>query len=82
MSCSSGVNEMMNGNSQLKPFNAGKAAYDGVMTAYIGKVNFLPPDDVIGGKRGFFALMTDKFDDSYIRFFDTSSLLGMSNYFK
>ncbi len=82
VSCSSGVNEMMNGNSQLKPFNAGKAAYDGVMTAYIGKVNFLPPDDVIGGKRGFFAVMTDKFDDSYIRYFDTSSLLGMTNYFK
>jgi len=81
-SCAGGVNEMMQGNSQLKPFNAGKAAYDGLLAAYIGKTRFESPDDVIGGKRGFFAVMTDKFNDSYLRDFDSTTLLGMTNYFK
>ena len=81
-SCAGGVNEMMQGDSQLKPFNAGKAAYDGILAGYIGKTGFESPDDVVGGKRGFFAVMTDEFSDSFLRDFDGNSLLGMTNYFK
>lgn len=81
-SCAGGLNEMMQGDSQLKPFNAGKAAYNGVLAAYIGKTGFMPPTDILGGKRGFFATVADQFDESYLLDFDDSSLLGMSNYFK
>ena len=82
VSCAGGSNEMMEGQSQLKPFNIGKAAYDGVLSAYVGRIGFVAPNDIIGGKRGFYAIMTDQFDDSYLESFNGSSLLGMTNYFK
>lgn len=54
-----GLLEMITGQSELKPYNAGRAAMDGVMAALFGRHGFLPPDDALGGKRGFLAAMTD-----------------------
>lgn len=54
-----GLLEMITGRSELKPYNAGRAAMDGVMAALFGRCGFLPPDDALGGKRGFLAAMTD-----------------------
>lgn len=56
----SGVLEMIIGDTQLKPFNAGRAAMDGVIAAYIGRARFKAPEDALGGKRGFLAIMTDE----------------------
>ena len=55
-----GVLEMIEGDTQLKPYNAGRAAMDGVAAAYIGKARFKAPDDALGGKRGFLKVMTDE----------------------
>lgn len=50
---SSGLLEMIEGDTNLKPYNAGRAAMDAIASAYIGKAEFLAPEDALGGKRGF-----------------------------
>lgn len=49
----SGILEMIEGDTQLMPYNAGKAAMSGVVSASIGKAGFKCPDDALGGGRGF-----------------------------
>lgn len=55
-----GLLEMIEGDTELKPYNAGRAAMDGVAAAYIGKARFKAPEDALGGKRGFLKMMTDE----------------------
>ena len=55
-----GVLEMIEGDTELKPYNAGRAAMDGLTAAYIGKARFRAPEDALGGKRGFLKIMTDE----------------------
>lgn len=55
-----GILEMIEGDTELKPYNAGRAAMDGVTAAYIGKARFKAPEDALGGKRGFLKVMTDE----------------------
>ena len=63
-----GILEMIDGDTQMKPYNAGRAAMDGVTAAFIGKARFKYPVDALGGKRGFLKVMTDdpKFNTSLI----------------
>lgn len=67
-----GVLEMIEGDTQLKPFNAGRAAMDAVSSAYIGKALFNPPMDALGGNRGLFKIMTDKVNMEYIESFNNN----------
>lgn len=55
-----GLLEMIEGDTQLKPYNAGRAAMDGITAAYIGKARFKSPEDALGGKRGFLKVMTEE----------------------
>lgn len=59
VSSAAGVLEIQEQASELKPYNVGRAAFDGVLAAQIGKFAMPGPDDIIGGKRGFLAAMTD-----------------------
>lgn len=54
-----GVLEMQEDESDLKPFNIGRAAMDAVLAAYIGRTGMKGPTDALGGKRGFLKVMTD-----------------------
>lgn len=54
-----GVLEMQEDGSDLKPYNVGRASMDAVVAAMIGKAGLKGPNDAIGGKRGFIAVMTD-----------------------
>ena len=54
-----GVLEMQEDGSDLKPYNVGRASMDAVVAAMIGKAGLKGPNDAIGGKRGFMAVMTD-----------------------
>ena len=54
-----GVLEMQEDGSDLKPYNVGRASMDAVVAAMIGKAGLKGPNDAIGGKRGFVAVMTD-----------------------
>lgn len=55
----SGLLEIQEQSSELKPFNVGCAAMNGVVAAQIGRLGIPGPDDILGGKRGFLAALTD-----------------------
>lgn len=50
----SGLLEVIEDESQLKPFNVANAVESGIAAAFIGKSGFSGPKDILGGKRGFF----------------------------
>lgn len=82
VSSAAGVLEMLSDDSQLKPYNVGRAAMDGIIAAYIGKAGFEAPKDALMGKRGFFATMTDKCDTKVLEEFDFENLYCMGTFFK
>lgn len=55
----SGVLEMIDAPSQLKPYNVGRAALNGYISAEVGRSGLLGPRDPLGGDRGFFKSMAD-----------------------
>lgn len=56
---SAGMLEIQEQGSELKPYNLGRAAMDGLAAAYMGFTDFGTPDDILGGERGFLALFSD-----------------------
>lgn len=52
-----GLLEVIDDGSQLKPYNVGHAAVAAIMSAFTGGAGFQGPEDVLGGKRGFFAVL-------------------------
>lgn len=77
-----GILEMIDGDTQMKPYNAGRAAMDGVAAAYIGEARFKSPDDALGGKRGFLNVMTDEPKLQYITDFSQGAYMIESIYRK
>lgn len=59
VSSAAGVLEIQEQASELKPFNVGRAAMDGFVSAQVGRLAIPGPDDILGGKRGFLAALTD-----------------------
>lgn len=59
VSSAAGVLEIQEEASELKPYNVGRAAMDGLVAAQMGRLAMPGPDDILGGKRGFLAAMTD-----------------------
>ena len=57
-----GMLEIQEQGSQLKPYNLGRAAMDGLSAAAMGFTFMHGPDDMLGGERGFFKLFTDECD--------------------
>lgn len=60
-----GLLEVIDDASQLKPFNAGRAAQAAVTAAMIGRADICGPNDVLGGKRGFFAVMAGSLNEEW-----------------
>lgn len=58
----SGLLEMIDSPSQLKPFTVGQAAMNGYSAACIGRSAFIGPNDPLGGKRAFFQAFADGVD--------------------
>ena len=54
-----GLLEIQEESSELKPYNVGRAAMDGYMAAEVGRLSIPGPNDILGGKRGFLAALTD-----------------------
>lgn len=77
-----GVLEMIEGDTELKPYNAGRAAMDGVTAAYIGKARFKTPEDALGGKRGFLKVMTDEAKMEYLTDFSGDKYMIETIYMK
>ena len=58
--CAGGLLEIQEDGSELKPYNASQAALNGLSAALIGKFGLISPDDILGGKRGLFAVLSNK----------------------
>jgi 2-methylcitrate dehydratase PrpD len=69
-----GVLEMQEDDSDLKPYNVGRAAMDAVAAAYIGKSGLGGPNDPLGGKRGFLKVMTDTPHPEFLTDFNSDTL--------
>jgi len=69
-----GMLEIQEQKSELKPYNLGRAAMDGLTAAYMGFTDFATPDDMFGGGRGFFNTFSDKWD--------INKLIEETNYFE
>ena len=68
-----GILEMQEDDSDLKPYNAGRAAMDAVMAAMMGRTGLRGPKDPLGGKRGFLMVMTDDPHPEYLTNFNGGS---------
>ena len=55
----SGLLEMQEDDSELKPFNLANASVGGITAAYCALGGFKGPNDAIGGKRGFLSVLTE-----------------------
>ena len=72
-SSAAGLLEIQEQSSELKPYNLARAAMDGAMAAQIGKLALPGPDDILGGKRGFLAALTDTPHPEYLTDFKGDS---------
>lgn len=77
-----GLLEMQEDDSDLKPYNVGRAAMDAVVAAYMGMAGFKAPDDALGGKRGFLRVMTDNPKMEYITDFSAETPLAITQVYR
>ncbi|WP_157982820.1 MmgE/PrpD family protein [Aliidiomarina minuta] len=56
----SGILKVIRENSELKPYNAGQAALNGLTAAIIASLQFNGPGDVLEGDQGFIKMITGK----------------------
>ena len=73
VSSAAGVLEIQEQASELKPYNVGRAAMAGVVAAQVGKMALPGPDDILGGKRGFLAVLTNTPKPEFLTDFDGES---------
>lgn len=57
-----GMLEIQEQTSEVKPYNIGRAAMDGLTAAYMGLTDYELPADIFGGERGFFKTFSDQWD--------------------
>jgi 2-methylcitrate dehydratase PrpD len=57
-----GFLEVQEDDSELKPYNIGRAGHDGLTAAFIARAGISGPNDMVGGNRGFFALVSDEYN--------------------
>jgi len=62
----SGTLKVLEDGSELKPFNAGRAALVGLLAASMARAGFKGPDDALSGNTGFFSMMAEQCDVSQL----------------
>lgn len=82
VSSAAGVLEIQEQASELKPYNVGHAAMAGVIAAQVGKLAMPGPDDILGGKRGFLAALTDTPKPEFLTDFSNNDYAIMGIYQK
>lgn len=55
----SGLLELQEDKSEMKPYNLAQASVNGIVAAYAGMAGFVGPDDPVGGKRGILNVMAE-----------------------
>lgn len=82
-SSAAGLLELLHDDSEMKPYNVGRAVMDGLTAAYFGKGGYIPPVDVLGGKRGFLSIMSDTQKMEFLTSFsDNEKPCILGNFFK
>ncbi|MBR2732125.1 MAG: MmgE/PrpD family protein [Clostridia bacterium] len=61
-SSAAGILQVLDDNSELKPYNVVNAIQSGLTAVCLSKCGFRGPDDVLGGKRGYLRAHTDQVD--------------------
>ena len=69
-SSASGLLELQEDSSELKPYNLAQAAVGGMTAAYCGLAGFRGPEDALGGRRGLLAVLTDDPHTQYLTEFN------------
>lgn len=64
-----GVLEALDDNSELKPYNIAHTALEGTMAGITAKVGLNVPNDILGGKRGYFKAIGYEYDEDEIQSF-------------
>lgn len=82
VSSAAGVLEIQEQASELKPYNVGRAAMAGVVAAQVGKLAMPGPDDILGGKRGLLAALTDTPKPDFLTDFSNDDYAIMGIYQK
>lgn len=77
----SGILEMIEGDTQMMPYNAGKAASNAVVASMIGLSGFKYPKDALGGERGFLHCFSSDTNLSILTVFSGEPYFS-TNYFK
>lgn len=79
VSSAAGVLEIQEQASEMKPYNVGRAAMAGVVAAQVGKLAMPGPDDILGGKRGFLAALSDTPKPEFLTDFsdDVYAIMGI-----
>ncbi len=54
-----GLLGVLDDGSQMKPYNVGRAAMDAYAAAQLGAAAPVPPEDILGGKRGFLRVFSE-----------------------
>ena len=73
----SGLLEMIDDDSELKPFNCAQSAVSGIVAANVGRCGYRGPMDPIGGKRGFIRALSGEIDEDRVRSaLDMRDLIG------
>ena len=65
-SSAAGILQVLDDNSELKPYNVANAIQSGITAAFMGKCGYKGPDDVLGGKRGYLQAYSDHVNMDYL----------------
>lgn len=59
--------KVLEDNSELKPYNVGRAAQAGLVAANFARAGFNVPEDVLLGKTGFLSMMSNEYDETFLK---------------
>lgn len=82
LTSAAGLLEMIVGDSELKPYNVGRAVIDGFVATCSGIAGFNAPDDALGGKRGFLSVMSDNPNIKILLNFESDRYMIEDSYMK
>ena len=78
----SGLLQFLEDGTEIKQYHPGKAAMNGLLSAYLSKSGLTAPDNILEGKRGFLQAFSDKFNTSMISDSLGKTFVIMEVYFK
>ncbi|WPR77835.1 MmgE/PrpD family protein [Algoriphagus sp. NG3] len=78
----SGILKATGGSSELKPYNAGQAALNGIVASFVARAGFSGPGDVLDGDKGLLAIFSNGEKASKLMGFSSAPLAIEMIYFK